>query len=165
MTLTLSPDATSGRDPQAELKTSRFAVFRRGEQLFALDIGLVREVWPGAPLTRVARAGAHMQGVLSLRGEILPVVVIDDWLGLPPRPDEPREPILVLRQNELLVGLRVDAIQGVVNIPNTETQSHPSTEAHSLLMGLWQPPGQSPITLIDGTLLLDMLCRATANNL
>lgn len=165
MNLTLSPTAHPGREPRSEAKIRRYAVFRRRQQYFGLSIELVREVLSGTPLTRVPRAGAEMQGVLSLRGEILPVVLIDRWLGLRHQPDDPQLPILVLRRGELLVGLRVDAIQGVVNVPTAQIQTHPAVGADSVLLGLWQSQGQAPVNLIDGPALLEALCRETSTNL
>lgn len=149
---------------QAGNAASRYAVFKRRQQFFGLSIELVREVLPGQPLTRVPRSGEQILGVLSLRGEILPVVVMDSWLGLGAAPDDPNLPILVLRRAELLVGLRVDAIQRVVNIAAGEIQSHPAAGGNALLQGIWQPAGQTPITLIDNTALVELLCRSTSTN-
>ena len=143
---------------------SRYAVFRRQQQYFGVTIDLVREVLPGQSLTRVARAREEILGVLSLRGEILPVVVIDHWLGLTVGADDPSLPILVLRRGDLLVGLRVDAIQSVVNISEAEIQPHPAETEETLLTGIWSRPNQPPITLIDGTALLTALCQQTSTN-
>jgi chemotaxis signal transduction protein len=142
----------------------RHAVFRRRAQLFGLGIDLVREVLPGQPLTRVPRSREQILGVLSLRGEILPVVVIDAWLGLMPVADDPSLPILVLRRGDLLVGLRVDAIQGVISVPDNEIQPHPSAESGASIAGIWQPEGRPPITLVAGVALLEALGRETALN-
>lgn len=143
--------------------SSRFAVFRRCQQLFGLSIDLVREVLPGQALTRVPRASQQILGVLSLRGEILPVVVIDSWLGLLPVADDPLLPILVLRRGDLLVGLRVDAIQGVVTVPAEEIQPHPSADSETPIAGIWHPEGRIPITLVAGTALLETLSRETSS--
>lgn len=163
MNSSLSPTTEAGWTDQVSQR--RFAVFLRRGQRFGLSIDLVRELLPGQTLTRVPRAISQVLGVLSLRGEILPVVSIDEWLGLTPEPDQPQQPILVVRHAELLVGIRVDTIQTVVPIPTEEIQPHPSAEAGSLLNGLWHPEGQTPITLIDGPGLLDALCRDAALNL
>jgi purine-binding chemotaxis protein CheW len=144
---------------------SRYAIFLRRGQRFALSIELVRELLPGQPLTRVPRAISQVLGVLSLRGEILPVVNIDEWLGLEQQHDQPQQPILVVRRADLLAGIRVDTIQAVVPIPAEEVQSHPGAAAGSFLTGLWQPQGQAPITLIDGQGLLEALCGDAALNL
>jgi len=101
---------------------------------------------------------------MSLRGEILPVVVIDRWLGLASLPDDVNLPILVLRQGELLVGLRVDAIQSVVNVPEREVQAHPAADGDTFLTGIWQRPGLPPVTLINGAALIAALCQPTSTN-
>jgi purine-binding chemotaxis protein CheW len=143
-------------------EAARYTVFKRQQQFFGLTINLVREVLPGQPLTRVARAPEHILGVLSLRGEILPVVVIDSWLGLPRTAENLTLPMLVLRQAELLVGLRVDAIQSVVNVPAAGIQPQPG--GAGLLRGLWHPEGHLPITLIDDHALVEMLRQQTPEN-
>jgi purine-binding chemotaxis protein CheW len=139
-----------------------FTVFRRKNQLFGLSIDLVREVLPGQPLTHVPRAQAQILGVLSLRGEILPVLAIDDLLCLDPPPEDPTLPILVLRRGELLLGLRVDAIHSVVSVPSAEVQPHPGSGDNPFL-GIWQRPGGDAVTLIAGTKLLDALCAQTSS--
>jgi chemotaxis signal transduction protein len=149
---------------KAPAAAARHTIFLRRQQLFGLGIDLVREVLPGQPLTRVPASKEQILGVLNLRGEVLPVVMIDGWLGLSPVADDPNLPILVLRRADLLVGLRVDAIQSVVSIPAHEIQPHPSTLHSSLLTSLWHPEGQAAVTLISGPALLEALCRQTSAN-
>jgi len=167
MSTTIAPTALPGKTRRKAVSSgavSRYAAFRRQGQIFGLTIELVREVLPGQPLTRVARSQEQILGVMSMRGEILPVVVIDRWLGLASRPDDASLPILVLRQGELLVGLRVDAIQSVINVPLQEVQPHPTAGEDTFLSGIWQRTGQPVITLIDGGALLEALCQQTAPN-
>lgn len=140
----------------------RYAVFRRHGQFFGLSIEFVTEVLPGQPLTRVPRGHRNLLGVLSLRGEILPVISIDELLNLEPRPDDPTLPILVLRRRELLAGLRVDAIQSVISLNATEIQPHPAGQ-DTHFAGIWQLTGDTPLTLtlLSGAKLLDALCHQT----
>lgn len=142
--------------PEMPQGAGRYAIFRRQGQSFGLTIELVREVLSGSPLTRVARAREQVLGVLSLRGEILPVVVIDRWLGLPEISENPAQPILVLRRAELLVGLRVDAILTVATIPIAEIQTLPA-DRNTILAGLWQPSHQTPVSLIQAAALIAIL--------
>lgn len=165
MISTAIPKETAGPATGAAGIASRHAVFRRRGQLFGLGIDLVREVLPGQPLTRVPRSREQILGVLSLRGEILPVVDIDVWLGLAPVTDDPALPILVLRRADLLVGLRVDAIQSVASVPNPEIQPHPTAESGACIAGIWQPEGRPPVTLVAGHQLLEILSRETSLNL
>jgi chemotaxis signal transduction protein len=148
----------------ASVAAVRYAVFRRHRQFFGLSIEFVTEVLPGQPLTRVPRGHRDLLGVLSLRGEILPVISIDALLNLEPRPDDPTLPILVLRRRDLLAGLRVDAIQSVISLNAAEIQPHPAGhDTH--FAGIWQFAGDTAITLtlLSGAKLLDALCHQTTS--
>ena len=142
----------------------RYAIFRRQNQFFGLGIEFVTEVLSGQPLTRVPRAQENILGVLSLRGEILPVVTVDELLDLPPQPDNPAAPILVLRWRDLLLGLRVDAIQSVISLSPSEIQPHPSGH-DSHFAGVWRGEGdeQFSLTVLAGAALLDALHPESAS--
>jgi purine-binding chemotaxis protein CheW len=155
MVTTTQSNPKAGQPPEIDAQSSFYAVIKRGSQLFALDVDLVREVLPGQPLTRVPRAADQIIGVLNLRGEILPIVTIDPQLGLPSVADNPDLPILVLRKGELLVGLRVDSVQGAVSVPMAEIQPHPSSGSNTLLSGIFWREGQTAIALIGTKELLE----------
>ncbi|EEF62167.1 chemotaxis protein CheW [Pedosphaera parvula] len=162
---TLEPTISeTGHSIESEVPSRFYAAFYRRSQLFAVDVELVREVLPGQPLTRVPRAVEQIIGVLNLRGEILPVVVIDTHLGLPAVVDDPSLPILVLRRGDLLVGLRVDAVQGAISIPTGEILSHPASGDKGHLTGLWQPEGRPPVTLIAAMKLIETFYQQTSTN-
>jgi purine-binding chemotaxis protein CheW len=151
--------ASSTTEREYDLKSaSRFAVFRRCNQFFALSVDIVSEVLHGQPLTRVPRSQNMILGVLSLRGEILPVLTLDDWFGLEAPTNDAELPILVLRQGDLLAGLRVDSIQSVTSIPASEIQPYPA-EGEAYFAGIWRSEGTPPITLIASSVLLDALRR------
>ncbi len=162
----LSPlPATPVDTPSAPAASSRYAVFRRHDQFFGLGIEFVTEVLPGQPLTRVPRSQGNILGVLSLRGEILPVVTVDELLDLEPRLDDPALPILVLRWRDVLVGLRVDAIQSVITLNTAEIQPHPSGHgAH--FAGIWRLEGDAQITLtlLAGGALIETLSQQTTTH-
>ena len=146
--------------------THRYVIFRRHGQFFGLGIEFVTEVLPGQALTRVPRSQGNILGVLSLRGEILPVVRVDEMLDLAAANDNSALPILVLRWQDLLVGLRVDAIQSVITLPTGEIHPHPAGR-DSHFAGIWHAGGDSPITLtlLDGNTLLGVLRQQSPNRL
>jgi purine-binding chemotaxis protein CheW len=160
---TALPQAT---ERTAASATHRYVVFRRQGQYFGLGIEYVTEVLPGQPLTRVPRAQGNILGVLSLRGEILPVVRVDEMLDLTVGTDDAALPILVLRWQELLVGLRVDAIQSVITLADPEIHPHPAGR-DSHFSGIWHAGGDSPLTLtlLAGNTLLEVLRQQTPNHL
>ena len=130
------------------------SVFVRQGQRFGLPVEFVREVIHGRSLTRIPRRVDSVAGVLNLRGDMLPVVLVDQWLELPFQPYDPARPIVVLRQGELLVGIQVDAVQRVASIPRAEVSPSPSAGRSAHLRSIWNVAGQPLVTLIDAKPLL-----------
>ena len=54
--------------------TTQYLTYRLGEEVFALDIGKVREVLDFTTVTKVPRTPEFMRGVINLRGSVVPVV-------------------------------------------------------------------------------------------
>jgi hypothetical protein len=55
-------------------ETTQYLTFRLAEELFALDIGKVREVLDFTSITKVPQTPDYMRGVINLRGSVVPVV-------------------------------------------------------------------------------------------
>lgn len=73
----------------------------------------VREVLPvPAPLTRVPGARRWIRGIASVRGQILPVIDLRDFLGGGPTPDSRTVRIVVAAHREVPAGLLVDEVLG-----------------------------------------------------
>jgi purine-binding chemotaxis protein CheW len=62
--------------------TSQYLTFKLDQELFAVDIGKVREVLEFTTLTKVPRMPDFMRGVINLRGNVVPVVDMRLKLGL-----------------------------------------------------------------------------------
>ena len=56
------------------LETTQYLTFRLGGEVYALDIGKVREVLDFTTATKVPRTPDFMRGVINLRGSVVPVV-------------------------------------------------------------------------------------------
>lgn len=54
-------------------ETAQYLTFKLGEEVFALDIGKVREVLDYTTVTKVPRTPDFMRGVINLRGNVVPV--------------------------------------------------------------------------------------------
>jgi purine-binding chemotaxis protein CheW len=62
--------------------TMQYLTFKLGEEVFALDIGKVREVLDFTTVTRVPRMPEFMRGVINLRGSVIPVVDLRIKFGM-----------------------------------------------------------------------------------
>ena len=134
-----------------------YGIFRRSGQSFGLPVEFIREVVAAGEMTRLAQMPAELAGVFNLRGEILPVILADRWLGLTGRSYEAGKPILVLRQKDLLVGIQVDAMNHVQPVSTAQVSPHPEGGRLTHINGLWKRAGDSLVTLIDGEALFQLL--------
>jgi len=61
---------------------NQFLTFTLGKEIFALDIGTVREVLELTSITKIPRTPEFMRGVINLRGHAVPVVDMRLKLGM-----------------------------------------------------------------------------------
>jgi purine-binding chemotaxis protein CheW len=119
------PAPASGREPAAEVPLVQLCTFRIGGEDYALDIMRVREIIRPLPITPVPRAPASVEGVVRLRGEVMPVLDVRKRLGLPASPATRRTRFLVVNVARRRVGLVVDEVCEVIRIPRDEIRPAP----------------------------------------
>ena len=83
-------------------------VFEVGGQQFGLPASDVRELQRAATVTPLPRAPAVVEGVVNLRGTVVPVLDIRARFRLPPKPMQHTDHFVVAAAGERLVALRVD---------------------------------------------------------
>jgi purine-binding chemotaxis protein CheW len=107
----------------------QLAVFRVGEQTYALDIMRIKEVINPLPITPVPKAPATLEGVIELRKQILPVVDLRKRFDRPPTPTTSASKIILVKLEQGIVGLMVDGVREVVRLPREEIRPAPSLGA------------------------------------
>jgi purine-binding chemotaxis protein CheW len=83
-------------------------VFEIDGRRFALPASSVRELVRAVAIVPLPMAPPIVEGVIDLRGQVVPVVDIRPRLGLEPRPVEPADHLIIARSRGRLVALRVD---------------------------------------------------------
>jgi purine-binding chemotaxis protein CheW len=104
----------------------QLCTFRIGGEDYAIDIMRVREIIPPRPITPVPRAPAFLEGVIRLRGEVVPVLDVRKRLGVPPAPDARRSRFLVANVAGRRIALVVDEVCEVVRLPRREIRVAPA---------------------------------------
>jgi purine-binding chemotaxis protein CheW len=95
-------------------------IFRLGAEEFGVPIMSVQEiVRVPETLTRVPRTPAFVEGVINLRGTVLPVIDQRSRLGLPLIERNDRQRIMVYLLGGLRTGFIVDSVAEVLRIPRT----------------------------------------------
>lgn len=89
--------------------------FQSAGREFAIDIMTVRELRGSGTPTPLPHAPPYMMGVMNLRGAVLPVLDLARRLGPDRTPPAPRNVVVVIEQDDRLVGLLVDAVSDIVH--------------------------------------------------
>lgn len=103
----------------------QLCVFRAGDEELVVDIMRVQEIIHPLPVTKVPRAPAAIEGVVNLRGAIVPVIDVRAQLGLPEGKAAPRPRLIVCRVGPHLLGLKVDGVSNVVRVDTSVLKPAP----------------------------------------
>jgi purine-binding chemotaxis protein CheW len=95
---------------------SSVVVFRLGGTELGIDVLQVQEVLPYSEPLPVPRAPAFVEGVLELRGTIVPVIDLRTRFELEKTPPGPDTRVLVVTLGEDRIGLIVDAVTDVLHL-------------------------------------------------
>ncbi|MDD1702414.1 MAG: chemotaxis protein CheW [Methanoregula sp.] len=99
--------------------------FELGGERYALDIQLAREIVEMIPITQIPRAPSFITGVINLRGEITNIMNLNTLLGLPEKPVEKTQKIIVLipeAAHGSNVGVIVDDVSSVRQVPESDIE-------------------------------------------
>ncbi|MBV9124766.1 MAG: purine-binding chemotaxis protein CheW [Planctomycetes bacterium] len=111
-------------------------VFEVGGQRHGLLSLHVQELLPVVTLTPLPQAPAHIEGIMNLRGRVVPVLDIRAWLRLPPKPPAPSDHLIVARTGDRLVALRVDRATELVRLERDQVEHSRSLGVEGLNTGL-----------------------------
>lgn len=105
---------------------SQFVTCRVGGEEFAVDILSVQEIIRMVEITRVPKAPAFVEGVINLRGRIIPVLDLRRRLGIADAERTAQSRIVVVTVRGRVVGLVVDSVSEVLRIPRSAIEPTPS---------------------------------------
>lgn len=104
-----------------------YLTFELANEGYGLEIRYVIEIIGIQPVTYVPDMPGHVIGVLNLRGKVIPIIDVRLRFHLASRDYDERTCIIVVNVNEHSVGLVVDKVNEVVDIPLKEIEPPPAT--------------------------------------
>ncbi|MBI1938127.1 MAG: chemotaxis protein CheW [Ignavibacteriales bacterium] len=99
--------------------------FMIGDEEFGVDILLVQEIIRMLQVTKVPNAPDFVDGVINLRGRIIPVIDLRCKLGIPRKEHDKNTRIIVVEVSGKTIGFIVDAVTEVLRIPSSITEAPP----------------------------------------
>ncbi len=111
--------------PAASGEERQLVVFQLGAELYGVDIARVHEIIRLQSITRVPRAPSFVEGVINLRGKVIPVVDLRRRFGLPTSEHTRATRTVVVEIGDQVVGIIVDSVSEVLRV-STSTIEPPS---------------------------------------
>jgi len=127
------------REPEAQQAAALMQVVMLGigDEVFALNTELVREIIDPVPATRVAGARPFLPSVVNVRGNVIPLADLRERFGMPKTDATADTRIVVLEikidGDPVLVGVVADKVYEVTEISPADVQTTPRVGMH------WNP--------------------------
>lgn len=99
--------------------------FKIEDEEFGIDILKVQEINKMLKITKVPNAPVFVDGVVNLRGRIIPVIDLRTRLGMPRKEYDNKTRIVVVELDGNTIGFIVDEVSEVLRIPRNITEPPP----------------------------------------
>ncbi|MBJ6800053.1 chemotaxis protein CheW [Geomonas propionica] len=110
-------------------ETTQYLTFKLEDELFALDIGKVREVLDFTSITKVPQTPDYMRGVINLRGSVVPVVDLRLKFGMAMAEQTVNTCVIIveveLEGERVVMGAMADAVQEVMDLEPDQIEPPP----------------------------------------
>ncbi|HYF03695.1 MAG TPA: chemotaxis protein CheW [Patescibacteria group bacterium] len=107
--------------------TLQLVSFTLGEEEFGINILQVQEINRLVNITRVPNSPDFVEGVINLRGKIIPIVDLRKRFGMPSADDTKNSRIVVVELSlSKVIGFLVDSVQEVLRISSSVVEPPPA---------------------------------------
>ena len=112
----------------AKEKKSKNLSFKIGKQEFAFNVDSVELVIERAEITPVPKSRSYIEGVMNLRGRIVPVVDLTKLIHIETEADQHFENVLIVKHEGAEVGFFVNEVREVINVKESEIDTGARTD-------------------------------------
>ena len=110
-------------------ETTQYLTFNLAEEVYAVDVGRVREILELSDITKVPRTPQFMRGVINLRGSVVPVIDLRLKFGMSATERTVNTCIIVVEvamEDEVIVlGSLADSVQEVIEMETEQIEAAP----------------------------------------
>lgn len=115
---------------RGEQAKNRFLTFYLEDEVYGVHIADVKEIIAMMKTTPVPKTPKFIQGVMNLRGNIIPVVDMRLKFDMPSIPPQTYTAIVIINLNEKLIGFIVDKVEEVINVLDEQLSLPPEFGSH-----------------------------------
>jgi len=139
------------------------ACFETEGRLYALDVSQVREIVRSQEVTPLPMAPRLIEGVIDLRGAVIPVLDLARVLGGTPPEETPQSRIVVLDCDGLVLGLVVASATDVLSVDASRLEDVPelaSQAGYDAVRHVVRRPGAAPVMVLSLEHILESVYRS-----
>lgn len=103
----------------------QLVTFGIGEEEFGIDILKVQEIIRTMAITKVPNSPPHVQGVINLRGKVIPVIDLRSRFLLESKQHDSQTRIIVVDLHSVVIGFVVDGVSEVLRIQSNTVEPPP----------------------------------------
>jgi purine-binding chemotaxis protein CheW len=107
----------------------QLVTFNIGSEEFGIEILKVQEIIRTMEITRVPRAPDYVEGVINLRGKVIPIIDLRKKFGMASHAHDSQTRIVVVDLSGMIVGFIVDSVSEVLRIDSSTVEPPPSIVA------------------------------------
>ena len=135
----------------------KYSVFSISNELYALEMSMVKEVLNAPRVARLPNAASYILGVYNLRGRIITLIDIRQLLGKTPAENERTGMVLLIGDNGSAISFLVDKINDFIEVDETKIRKKRSDSNQTdqvCLLGNYKHEKLGNLILIDAQRLL-----------
>lgn len=103
----------------------QLVIFLLAKEEYGLPITKVQEINRLVPITKLPQTPSFMEGIINLRGRVIPVIDLRKRFNLPVTEKNEDTRIIIVEVNGQTLGITVDAVSEVVRLPAASVEPPP----------------------------------------
>ncbi|HIJ90987.1 MAG: chemotaxis protein CheW [Desulfobulbaceae bacterium] len=108
-----------------DTQKDKYLTFHLANEDYGIEIRYVTEIIGIQRITEVPDMPEFLKGVINLRGKVIPVMDVRSRFHMEAREYDDRTCIVVVNINNTSIGLVVDKVQEVIDIPESQVEASP----------------------------------------
>ncbi len=109
-------------DDSVVRKERQIVAFTLGSEIYGVDIASVREIIPIQKIVSVPRAPDFVEGIINLRGRVIPVLDLRKHFGFLRKEEDPNQRIVLVEAGSDSIGVIVDSVSSVLRIADDSVE-------------------------------------------
>ena len=107
------------------MSARKIILFHINEQVYGIDIDEVRAIEPVAGAVKVPNAPDNIEGIINLRGDVIPVYSLHNKFHLQTTDNSGESKLIITGKDEHVFAIKVDAVEEIVEVEDAKLMTPP----------------------------------------